>query len=331
MVEILVGIVILAGFFALLGWSASQSKTIDSAMTTEPLTREAKRKGTDAGQASKEQRQTEKRTENQVKSHLPEPPQSWHERRVVKKAEKQAQKQRREEETKLRLEQRAIRRAEAAAEGLRIAAKIEAEQKAEMRRIADIPKDLAETASKSFLVKGCPSCYENAMHLLSVSPNGRSIAYRCATCGKKQRAVAANPDAQKVVGLLKQFADYHIRDPYLFVRHGSTRGRQLLRMKARLGNWPDWPIEERIKWSETKIAFTVPQDPLPYEQTTRGTITEAMRSEIWRRDAGKCTTCGRNQNLQFDHIIPVAKGGATTVDNLQLLCQSCNLAKGAKI
>ncbi|MBL9155796.1 MAG: HNH endonuclease [Verrucomicrobiales bacterium] len=36
-------------------------------------------------------------------------------------------------------------------------------------------------------------------------------------------------------------------------------------------------------------------------------------------------------NLQYDHIKPVARGGGTTVQNLQLLCQSCNQAKGVKI
>jgi 5-methylcytosine-specific restriction endonuclease McrA len=35
--------------------------------------------------------------------------------------------------------------------------------------------------------------------------------------------------------------------------------------------------------------------------------------------------------LQFDHIIPVALGGATSAQNLQLLCRQCNLAKSAGI
>ena len=72
-------------------------------------------------------------------------------------------------------------------------------------------------------------------------------------------------------------------------------------------------------------------DPLPYEQTIREPIPEAVRSEVYRRDGGRCVRCGRSENLQFDHIIPIKKGGATTVNNLQVLCRSCNLAKGAKI
>ncbi|PYU86412.1 MAG: hypothetical protein DMG08_29850 [Acidobacteria bacterium] len=66
---------------------------------------------------------------------------------------------------------------------------------------------------------------------------------------------------------------------------------------------------------------------MPFEQTTRKPIPEAIKSEVWRRDGGKCVKCGAGVNLQFDHIIPISKGGATTTANLQLLCRSCNLGK----
>ena len=35
-------------------------------------------------------------------------------------------------------------------------------------------------------------------------------------------------------------------------------------------------------------------------------------------------------NWHPDHIIPYAKGGATSVSNGQATCATCNLAKGAK-
>ena len=63
----------------------------------------------------------------------------------------------------------------------------------------------------------------------------------------------------------------------------------------------------------------------------REPISEAVRSEVWRRDGGACVDCGSRERLEFDHIIPVTKGGANTVRNLELRCESCNRSKGAKI
>ena len=70
---------------------------------------------------------------------------------------------------------------------------------------------------------------------------------------------------------------------------------------------------------------------MPFEQTTREQIPSSLRSEVWRRDEGRCRRCSSRNNLQFDHIIPVSRGGGTTPQNLQLLCRSCNLSKGNKI
>ncbi len=36
---------------------------------------------------------------------------------------------------------------------------------------------------------------------------------------------------------------------------------------------------------------------------------------------------GSNELIQFDHIIPLALGGANTADNLQILCTNCNREK----
>ena len=45
---------------------------------------------------------------------------------------------------------------------------------------------------------------------------------------------------------------------------------------------------------------------------------------------GKCMRCNEIKTLQIDHIIPVAVGGKTMLDNLQFLCQTCNLRKHTK-
>jgi len=63
----------------------------------------------------------------------------------------------------------------------------------------------------------------------------------------------------------------------------------------------------------------------------REQISESVRLFVWQRDQGKCVKCSSNEKLEFDHVIPVSKGGANTERNIQLLCENCNRSKGASI
>lgn len=63
----------------------------------------------------------------------------------------------------------------------------------------------------------------------------------------------------------------------------------------------------------------------------RTSIPMEIATAVWNRDGGKCCICGAKENLEFDHIIPLAKGGATSFRNLQLLCRSCNRLKSDNI
>lgn len=66
----------------------------------------------------------------------------------------------------------------------------------------------------------------------------------------------------------------------------------------------------------------------------RGRVSNKMRFYILERDHYRCRCCGRSQNevdLEIDHIVPIAKGGKSTLDNLQTLCAECNKRKGTTI
>jgi len=69
------------------------------------------------------------------------------------------------------------------------------------------------------------------------------------------------------------------------------------------------------------------------EQTTSDTryIPRALRREVYARDGGRCsfvsangTRCSTRRDLEFHHIVPFARGGSMTLDNLSLMCRAHN-------
>jgi stress response protein SCP2 len=70
---------------------------------------------------------------------------------------------------------------------------------------------------------------------------------------------------------------------------------------------------------------------LPQTERASRSIPQNVKLEVWHRDAGKCVQCGDNNYLEYDHVIPYSLGGASTTNNLQLLCRRCNLAKSNRI
>ena len=63
----------------------------------------------------------------------------------------------------------------------------------------------------------------------------------------------------------------------------------------------------------------------------RERIPAEVRVFVWERDGGRCVQCGSDVELQFDHVIPVAKGGGNAPENIQILCGDCNRRKSDSI
>ncbi len=62
-------------------------------------------------------------------------------------------------------------------------------------------------------------------------------------------------------------------------------------------------------------------------------FTDTMKRRVYEGQNGKCAKCGDEFDLsqmEADHITPWAKGGATVVENCQMLCRDDNRRKGAK-
>jgi hypothetical protein len=89
--------------------------------------------------------------------------------------------------------------------------------------------------------------------------------------------------------------------------------------------------------SRTKCAAT----PYPRNQLTMAGrsrhIPAAVKREVWRRDDGRCAfvgtegRCSERGFLEFHHVVPFAKGGPATADNIQLRCRAHNTYEAVQV
>jgi hypothetical protein len=69
-------------------------------------------------------------------------------------------------------------------------------------------------------------------------------------------------------------------------------------------------------------------------QANGGAHTDRQWEDLKERQGHYCLCCRRTEpevELTKDHVIPVFWGGPDSPDNLQVLCRSCNTAKGIHI
>lgn len=105
--------------------------------------------------------------------------------------------------------------------------------------------------------------------------------------------------------------------------------------EQRFGTWRK-ALEEFVEWVNSETCDINHNKPLPASKQMRPSPrfpSLRLKFLVMRRDRFACCHCGKSpsQNpgiqLHIDHIVPSSKGGTTILDNLQTLCQSCNIGK----
>jgi hypothetical protein len=62
-------------------------------------------------------------------------------------------------------------------------------------------------------------------------------------------------------------------------------------------------------------------------------IPFAVRARVARRDNYTCQECGKHlkdEELEFDHLIPLSKGGSSDEHNIRVTCIDCNRSKAGR-
>ena len=76
-----------------------------------------------------------------------------------------------------------------------------------------------------------------------------------------------------------------------------------------------------------------PNDTAPRHRRTgpRQHIPVAISRAVWQRDGGRCSwpldsggICGSTHRLELDHVVPWARWGGETVDDLRIVCRAHN-------
>jgi hypothetical protein len=125
---------------------------------------------------------------------------------------------------------------------------------------------------------------------------------------------------------------FDVRFGRIVSHSGSTGEIRLQRMEKPEGVIrvnEDEPITYAIL--DAAIAFASQNRLAKLDEASSRHIPREVRQRVWQRYGGHCAECSAAQYLEFDHIVPVAKGGSNSDANVQLLCRNCNLKKSDRI
>lgn len=148
---------------------------------------------------------------------------------------------------------------------------------------------------------------------------------------------------------LQRTANWNISDEELFrnlVEVWTTLGRQPRCRDLRPGpsrfSWNTYAYRFRT-WRNALTQFVqwINEDELPPAsdvgakkagRKTPRNINWRLRALVLMRDGARCRLCGAvprdGVRLHVDHVKPWSKGGETVLENLQILCNICNIGKG---
>lgn len=175
-----------------------------------------------------------------------------------------------------------------------------------------------------------PKCSKN---FISKHSTAKFCSRECAAkinIAKNQKFLSGAPKKYTDKQLIQMIVDWHIQTGKV------PSGRDFQNSEGHPD--PTTYRERFVTWNNAVvIAGLTPhaQYGKSFYENDRSLLTPSLRYDVLSRDRFKCVCCGRSPAtedvvLHVDHIIAVANGGKTTLNNLRSTCSLCNSGKSDK-
>lgn len=172
----------------------------------------------------------------------------------------------------------------------------------------------------------------------------------CTQCGSTKPLAEFPPYAYRPDGVgtvckaceLEQIRNYQSRPEIAAKRKQRERERYASDSSRTRANWVRY--YERVKesdperWKQKNAVYIEENREVVYEikhrrraRKQKAGVYLVLERELKRLYASPCAYCGTRENIEADHIIPIARGGRHSIGNLQPLCRLHNQSKKDKL
>jgi 5-methylcytosine-specific restriction endonuclease McrA len=166
---------------------------------------------------------------------------------------------------------------------------------------------------------------------------------KCIECQKRHAHKWYKNNKEKMLATGKKWAKEHPERASEYYRNSARRQREK-RPQAVKDSYRKWygknkhRFAEKVRKRAIKWAKDNPDRVKAIQHKRRakkkkagGSFTVYEWQALCKRQNYRCLACGKRKKLTADHVVPIALGGSTNIDNIQGLCLSCNASKGIKV
>lgn len=192
------------------------------------------------------------------------------------------------------------------------------------------------------MTKVCAACgIQKDVSEYSKHDKDGSLNSRCKPC--RARAAreyrASNSEAVRKRDRARNARRKPYRDAYNHRYYHQNRERcDQYNREYRRRHWNEWlramATDQARRWRHANPDKVAAKDARrnAREKTSVGSFTREEFVALCERFGNRCVCCGvQDAMLVPDHIVPLAKGGCSYIENIQPLCRSCNCKKHVKV